>query len=202
MWTAHQDKHCSRQLASSPYCEWPTVLFQGSSNQPVRVFHRDTGNTEPLPKSFSYKKHSECLSSLRPIFFFKSMCCVFESFHLVDMNLVASSTRQWTWVSVGLFYMDKHTHCERPGRCFTRSQCCSRLVFFAFAPTTLVPRGGLKSVQFYPETRRCRGDSSTSAFCQQTPPWNSSLRDSRHVLLRQIVQTFSLFIFELCAFCS
>lgn len=108
MWTPHQDKRCSRQLASCSYCEWPTVLlFQGSSNQQVRGFHRDTGNTEPPPKSFSYKNHNECLPSLRPIFF-KSVCCVFESFNLVDMNIVASSTRQWTWVSVGLFYMDKH----------------------------------------------------------------------------------------------
>lgn len=43
------------------------------------------------------------------VFYFKSMCCVFESFNLVDMNLVASSNRQWTWVSVGLLQMDIHT---------------------------------------------------------------------------------------------
>ena len=109
--------------------------------------------------SVSYKNHnSECLPGLRPIrfYFSKSMCCVFESFTLVDMNLVASSNRQRTWVSVGPF-TNGHPHIVKPPmqKFHMKAGAVSGWRFCLRAHRLSSSRGGLKSVQFLAETMCC-----------------------------------------------
>lgn len=185
---------------------WPYYSEEAATNQSNASIEKPWWC---WPLSFSYKNHSECLPSLWPIHLFvfsKSMCCVFESFNLVDMNLVASSNRQWTWVSVGLLQMDIHVIVNLQAEVSHEASAVPGLAFFCLCAHRLGSSRGLQECTVSRwdsvlQRRRC------SIFVNTSPEthlsWTAlSLRDSRHVLLRQTVQTFSLFIFELCAFCS
>lgn len=109
----------------------------------------------------------------------------------------------------GTFYKWTSTYCKAPMQKYhMKAGAVSGWRFCLRAHRLSSSRGGLKSVQFLAETMCC---SSAAAalwhFVDEPPPPPKlislgPLSLSETVDMWQTVQTFSLFIFELCAFCS